>query len=246
MSNNIDMRISGSGTVPTGEYNHVSVSGSGRLVGKVRCATFSSSGASHGESIECTDTFKVSGASSFSGDVEANYVGVSGSFSCGGDLVAKDKLSCAGSAKCKGSVKGNLLSIAGSLAVGGDVEGEKVKVRGVLNCGGLLNAEDIEIEFERGMEIGSVGGSKIVIFPKNIAKPIAKLPLFSSLARRASAGVAVVTSIEGDEIALEGVACPRVTGRIVAIERGCNIDLVQYSETVEISPDAKVGRTEKI
>lgn len=36
MSNNMDMRISGSGTVPAGEYNHVSVSGSGRLVG--RCA----------------------------------------------------------------------------------------------------------------------------------------------------------------------------------------------------------------
>ena len=85
-----------------------------------------------------------------------------------------------------------------------------------------------------------------VIFPREPFKAVIKLPLFSALARRASAGVSVVTSIEGDEIALEGVSCPRVTGRIVAIERGCNIELVQYSETVEISPDAKVGRTEKI
>jgi cytoskeletal protein CcmA (bactofilin family) len=246
MSNNMDMRISGSGKVPAGEYNHISISGSGSLVGAVRCATFSSSGASHGENIECADTFKVSGASSFSGTVKANYVGVSGSFSCGGDLVTEEKLSVSGSAKCKGNVKGNLLSIAGALQASGDVEGEKVKVKGILNCGGLLNAEDIEIEFERGMEIGSIGGSKIVIFPKNASKPIARLPLFSALAKRAGGGVSVITSIEGDEIALEGVTCPRVTGRIVAIERGCNIDLVQYSETVEISPDAKVGRTEKI
>lgn len=246
MSGNMDMRISGSGSVPAGEYNKVSVSGSGRLLGKVRCESFSSSGASHGEHIECSDTFKVSGASSFSGDVKANYIGVSGSFSCGGNLVAEEKFSCSGSTKCKGNVKGNLLSIAGALKVGGDVEGEKVKVDGILNCEGLLNAEDIEIKFEREMEIGSIGGSKIVIFPREPFKAVIKLPLFSALARRASAGVSVATSIEGDEIALEGVSCPRVTGRIVAIERGCNIELVQYSETVEISPDAKVGRTEKI
>jgi cytoskeletal protein CcmA (bactofilin family) len=245
MSNNMDMRISGSGKVHAGEYNHISISGSGSLVGAVRCATFSSSGASHGENIECADTFKVSGASSFSGMVKANYVGVSGSFSCG-DLVADEKLSVSGNAKCKENVKGNLLSVSGALNVGGDVEGEKVKVKGILNCGGLLNAEDIEIEFERNMEIGSIGGSKIVIYPKNSIKPVKRRPLFSALIKRTNNGVSVTTSIEGDEIALEGVTCPRVTGRIVAIERGCNIDLVQYSETVEISPDAKVGRTEKI
>ena len=245
MSTNMDMRISGSGKVPTGEYNHVSISGSGSLVGAVRCVTFSSSGASHGDSIECSDTFKVSGASSFSGTVKANYIGVSGSFSCG-DIVAEEKLSVSGSAKCKGNVKGNLLSIAGALKVGGDVEGEKVKVDGVLNCGGLLNAEDIEIKFERGMEIGSIGGSKIVIYPRKPLKPITRLPLFSALAKHADGGVSVANSIEGDEIALEDVTCPRVTGRVVAIGQGCNIDLVQYSETVEISPDAKVGRTEKI
>ena len=246
MSNNMDMRISGSGPVPAGEYNHISVSGSGRLVGKVRCESFSSSGASHGEDIECSDTFKISGASSFSGTVKANYVGVSGSFSCGGDLVIEDKLSLAGSAKCKGNVKGNFLSIAGALKAGGDVEGEKVRVDGILDCDGLLNAEDIEIKFERGMEIGSIGGSKIIIFPRKPIKVISKLPLFSALVKGSSTGVSVGSAIEGDEIALEGVTCPRVTGRVVAIERGCNIDLVQYSETVEISPDAKVGRTEKI
>lgn len=245
MSTYMDMRISGSGKVPSGEYNHVSISGSGSLVGAVRCVSFSSSGASHGESIECSDTFKISGASSFSGTVKANYVGASGSFSCG-DLVADEKLSVSGSVKCKGDVKGNLLSVSGSLKVDGDVEGEKVRVSGVLNCGGLLNAEDIEIEFERDMKIGSIGGSKIVIYPRNQRKVFARLPLFSSLAKHAGGSVSVASSIEGDEIALEGVECPRVTGRVVAIERGCSIDLVQYSETVEISPDAKVGRTEKI
>jgi hypothetical protein len=58
--------------------------------------------------------------------------------------------------------------------------------------------------------------------------------------------VSVSGSVEGDDIALEGVTCPRVTGRIVAIGAGCHVDLVQYSEKIEVSPDAKVGRTEQI
>ena len=53
-------------------------------------------------------------------------------------------------------------------------------------------------------------------------------------------------AIEADTIALENVKTPRVSGRIVAIGEDCEIDLVQYSEEIEISPKAKVGRTEKI
>ena len=52
--------------------------------------------------------------------------------------------------------------------------------------------------------------------------------------------------VDGDEIALEGVVAPRVSGRVVAIGADCEIELVQYSEQVEISPEAKVGRTERI
>ena len=57
MNTNIDMRISGSGNIPSGEYNKVSVSGSGHLIGKVRCVSFFSSGSSKGEDIECIENF---------------------------------------------------------------------------------------------------------------------------------------------------------------------------------------------
>ena len=72
------------------------------------------------------------------------------------------------------------------------------------------------------------------------------MPLFSSLVKRASGKVQVNNSIEGDEIALEGVVTPRVSGRVVAIGADCEIELVQYSEQVEISPEAEVGRTERV
>ena len=36
------------------------------------------------------------------------------------------------------------------------------------------------------------------------------------------------------------------TGRYIMIGEGCDIDLVQYSENIEISPKAKVKKCEKI
>ena len=246
MNTNIDMRISGSGSIPSGEYNKVSVSGSGHLVGKVRCVSFSSSGSSKGEDIECTESFEVSGSSRFSGNIEATDIKISGSLDCRGELIANEGFSTSGSTQCGKSIKCEHLLVSGSLKAEGDIEAETVKVGGTVNCEGLLNAESIEIKFDRGMNIGSIGGSKIVIVSEKGIKFFQRLPLFSALAKSATKGVNVNSSIEGDEVALEYVTCPRVTGRVVAIGQGCNIDLVQYSEDIEISPDAKVGKTEKI
>ena len=53
-------------------------------------------------------------------------------------------------------------------------------------------------------------------------------------------------AIEGDTIAVERVSTPLIVGRIVAIGAGCKVDLVQYSEEIEIHPDAVVKKVEKI
>ncbi len=229
----MDMRISGSGKIPSGEYEKISISGSGRLYGTVRCVSFSASGTSNGESIECAESFRISGSCSFSDDIAAMEIHSSGSLFCGGNLTAKGKLICHGSTKCGESIRCEQLSVAGTLNVGGDIEAERVKSAGVLNCEGLLNAESIELSADRLMKIGSIGGGNIIIRRKYFS-------LFRS--RRAI----VASSIEGDDISLEYVTCPRVAGRIVVIGKGCKIDLVQYSESVEISPRAKVGRVEKV
>ena len=250
MSTDIDMYISGIGNIPSGEYNNVSVVGSGHLTGKVCCVSFSSSGSSKGEDIECAESFKTSGNSHFSGNIKAADVKVSGSLHCEGELAAKGSFSSSGSTKCSKNIKCEQLIVSGSLNAGGNIESKTVKIDGTVNCAGLLNAEDIEIKFDKGrMNIGGIGGSKIVIVSEKAFDVSIRLPLFSSLidlTKSASDGITVNSSIEGNEIALEHVTCPRVTGRAVAIGQGCNIDLVQYSEDIEISPDAKVGKSEKI
>lgn len=242
----MDMRISGSGQIAAGEYDNIRISGSGRCNGLVRCASFHASGSASGETLECKNELKVSGSCGFDKDVRCGSMGVSGAFSCGGNLTAEQRVHCSGSAKVTGTVKCGELQVSGGITAGGDIEAETVKVSGKINCGGLLNAEDISICSSGSMKIGTIGGSKVVIYLDKGTKRIERLPLLSSLISFTGGTVRVDNAIEADTIALENVKTPRVSGRIVAIGEDCEVDLVQYSEQIEVSPKAKVGRTEKI
>ena len=252
----MDMKISGSGVIGAGEYDNIKISGSGKVHGPVRCKRFAASGAVGGEGdIECMEGFRVSGSGSFKGSIKAGSLGAFGSFSCDGSISVSGKAECSGSVnflgtlkECMGEPKDGDIIISGAADIGGDVEAETIKVDGKMDCGGLLNAEEIDIAFDSGMDIGSIGGSRISIYRSHSReKRISRLPLISSLLSFVGSDkVNVKTAIEGDVIAIENVCTPRVSGRIVAIGEGCEIDLVQYTEQIEVSPNAKVGKVEKV
>ena len=238
----MDMKISGSGNIPSGEYENIAVSGSAKLYGNIKCKSFSTAGVSRGVSIDCSESLKTAGAASFTGNISAKTISSSGTLSCDGDTTAEGKISCAGSAKISGNVKCEQISVGGSMKLAKDLEAEKISVQGSIECDGLMNAEEIDIKAQGRVSLGSVGGSKINISVRKAKRFFASLSIFSGVVKNA----VVKTSVEGDEIFLEYVNCPRVTGRIVTIGDGCKIDLVQYSETIEISPTAKIGRTENL
>lgn len=244
----MDLNISGSGQITPGEYDTIRISGSGHLADAVRCKNLYVAGSANGGSIACENEFKVSGSCGFSGTVSAGSLGISGGSSFDGDMEVKEQVTVSGGMSCGGNIKCKQLRVSGNVKVSGDAEAELAKIRGAFDCNGLLNAEEVDIEFDKGMEIGSVGGSKIAIYKHHgeTKKKKFRLPLFSSLIKKTSGTVCIMNSVEGDEIVLEGVNAPRVSGRVVAIGADCEIDLVQYSEQVEVSPEAKVGRTEKI
>lgn len=243
----MDLNISGSGQIVPGEYSSIRISGSGQLGDAVRCQNLYVSGSANGSNVVCEKDFQISGSCNFSGRVTAGAVSISGGSSFGSDVEARERVAISGGMSCKGNVSCKQLQVSGNASVSGDIEAELAKVRGSLNCNGLLNAEEVDIEFNKGMELGSIGGSKIMVYKRHgKEKKKIRLPLFSSLIKSTSGKVCVNASVEGDEIALEGVVAQRVSGRVVAIGADCEIELVQYSEQVEISPEAKVGRTERI
>jgi cytoskeletal protein CcmA (bactofilin family) len=212
----MNMRIAGSGTIPAGEYDKVSISGSGRLFGEVRCNNFSASGSTKGESVTCAEGFKVSGSSSFSGTVKAQNIRAAGSFSCDGDLIAQEQLHA-----------------SGSLRVGGDLQAASVRIAGELECNGALCAKEAELQADKPMRLDSITGGNVRTRRK----------LISIFRKRR---VSVTTAIEGDALDLEYLTTPRVTGQSVIIGKGCEIDLVQYRDELKISPKATVRKVEKI
>ena len=241
----MDLKIAGSGQVVSGEYDAIHISGSGRLNGLVRCTGLHGSGSVHGEELDCSGKVSLSGSGSFQKDVKAGEAYFSGSAAIGGSLTVLGKVQASGSLRCDGSIKCGSFECSGSANVAGDVEAETVRVSGALNCDGLLNAEEIHIRTKNGMKLGSVGGSSITICCER-ERTRARLPLLSLLTGKQAHGcIKVAEGIEGDTVALESVNAPIVSGRVVAIGAGCHVDLVRYSEGIEISSDAVVGRTEK-
>ena len=67
----MDMKVSGSGSIPGGEYENVRISGSGKCHGNIKCISFHASGSAHcAGSVECTEEFHVSG----SGHIISSYL----------------------------------------------------------------------------------------------------------------------------------------------------------------------------
>ena len=243
------MQLAGSGVIPAGEYNEkISISGSGRIQGNVRCTALSVAGSATAQgTVWCEEDMKASGSARMEKSVCAKNIHVSGSCHVCEDCTAEGEIKAAGSFRCDGNVRCHTLRAAGKIRVDGGVEAENVRISGGIDCAGLLNAERIEIKIERASSrVGSIGGSDIKVYSEGAVGKIFRMPLLSQMLGSGMGGVDVAESIEGDTITIERVSTPLVVGRIVAIGADCCVDLVQYSETIEIHPDAKVGRYEKI
>ena len=237
----MDMKISGAGAIGGGEYDKVAISGSAKAEGFIRCKELHCSGAFSGNAeIECENDIKISGAFKNSGAVRTKEFKTSGSAKTG--AISAETIKVAGAFMVEGNLKTTELDVAGGLKVTGDLEAEKAEIKGGINCGGLINAEEIKIELSNTNKsfAQSIGGSKIVI------ENYREKGIIERIFGRKSCDFVVSETIEGDEIIVEHTKAKTVTGKYVMIGEGCEIKLLQYSESAEISPKAKIGRCEKI
>ncbi len=242
------MHISGSGSISAGDYKEkISISGSGRINGDLRCLALSCSGSVRGAgNIECEEGVHISGSGRFDKALKAAQLSVNGSASVDGSCEIGGTLAISGSLKCGNTVKCNTFNVSGAAAVAEGVEAETAKISGKLDVEGLLNAETVEfgLAFNSESHIGSIGCSTIRVY---LEKNVNWGSFFSLFRKNAVPGVLhVKEAIEGDDLDLDCVSCPKVIGRTVKIGSSCKIGLVQYSETVELDPDAEVGRCEKV
>ncbi len=244
----MDMKISGAGQLPAGEYESVSISGSGKCLGNIKCVSFRASGSARCEGdITCTEGFTASGSAHIHGDISANSVRCAGSFHAERNVTAHELAHFSGSSHIEGNcVSQGKIDASGSFSVEHDIEAEYADICGVLKCGGLVNAEELYLKLERRSRVHSIGGSTIDVRIHKTARTFT----FLSFCKKQSDDVSVVLdveeSIEGDSIYLEGVKAPSVIGRNVIIGAGCEIDTVRYSESIEIDSNAFVKNREKL
>ncbi len=245
------MNISGSGHIAAGEYNEkISVSGSGKIDGNIRCNALACSGSVKAQgSVTCIEGLTASGSGHFEKSIKANNISVSGSCSYGEDITADNVIKASGSLKCGGNIRCAVLKSSGSIYAAKDIEADEIYISGRIECDGTLNGDKVDISLycNSPAKAGSVVGSSIVVRNEMNGKTntIFRLPLFKSLSGGSSC-LTVDELIEGDSIAIEFVKAPKVVGRNVAIGANCEIDIVQYSEQIEIHPDAKVRKYEKV
>ena len=242
-----NMKISGAGVIGGGEYGEVAISGSGKVLGDVKCEEFRSSGAAKAEgSIECSGDLRCSGA-----------------LSCRGNLTAKGSVKISGSCKAEGFVKGTDVDIAGALNANDSVTGESLRIRGYLETkkdvegefvslcggckiGGMLNGETVELYPSRDqndrqiMKIPTVGGSAITVEGKG------GLTFWKKLFGIGSACRLISDLIEGDTVDLSDTECHTVRGKQVTIRKNCRINRVEYSESLTVDPSSTVTIQEKI
>lgn len=229
------MKISGSSKIPSGEYEGISASGSTRLFGLIKCTSFSTSGRLRGEDIECSEDFKSSGRVSLN-SINAKNIKASGTFLCSGDISASVKIRCTGKFKCNGAVEASFFQTTGSARIGKDIKAQKLESKGALDSDGAIIANEISVC--ANLSAKSLIGGKISVSVNKTRKPFKKLRILRN--------ARIDSCIEGDEISVEYITCPKVTGRVVKIGDGCEIDTVEYSESIELSKRAKIGKLEKI
>lgn len=253
MSETIDMKISGSSTMPGGEYDRVSISGSGKVQGDLRCQSLGCSGSARVQGdVDCAGEVRSSGSSKVTGSIACESISCSGAVKCEGSIQAQGRVHSSGALKVGGSLEGGEVDVSGCLEAAdircqelrcsgvlnasGGVEAETARISGVANIPGLLNAETVEIAADHGIRTGSIGGGSIRIY-----QPQQKslLGLF-----RSSCSCARVGDIEGDDVDLEYTQADVVRGRRVRIGEGCSIGRVEYSESLDAAPDT-VGEAVK-
>lgn len=240
-----DIKISGSFKTQDAEHGDMNVSGVYKAMGTCKARNVRCSGTikvlSHMEAEDMTisgickvedslqaNDISCSGILKATKGFKLNKIKVSGICKTDGDISAKV-------IKCSGVMKGQNTISAESIRVSGcikacDIESEDIKLTGEFNISNMLNANTITIEVEDRKTRSfckNIGGENVSIENKSLHKII-------------------VDNIEANDISIENTKCKSVNGNNIIIGKGCEIDIIEYKDSIEIHDKAKVKEVKKL
>ncbi|XOK59303.1 bactofilin [Paenibacillus elgii] len=237
-NNRRDLVISGSGSSSGGSYRDVKINGEGKVYGDIDCLQFKTNGVSEISGHVKAKFIQVNGVSSMNGNVESEDIKVYGDVKLEGNVSYLD-FKCQGSARVQGNMNGDRIDLEGDLTVTGDCEAETFNAKGAFRIDGLLNAGVIDISLYGASSVQEIGGEVITVRKKGFKS------LLKSLLPMLDAKLDAET-IEGDEIYLENTTAKVVRGSRITIGPGCEIDLVEYKESLHPFKGAKIHEYRQI
>ncbi|MEG1002324.1 hypothetical protein [Clostridium sp.] len=228
MLNNMD--IAGNGTVGSGEYDRITISGMGKVVGDIKSKSLDVSGLGKSIGVINSENMNISGKFTTYAFIESTkQIEISGCITCKDGIKGKD-IRINGYAKVLSKIQFDNLEINGVIKGLNGAEGRKFVSEGVVNIDGLLSADYININMFKTSKIKEIGGEEIVVRRRThggVSEIFFKGNLVSDL-------------IEGDKIYLERTKAKVVRGGDITIGIGSVIDRVEYSKNLSINDGAIV------
>ncbi len=246
-----ELKISGSGSLSAGNeyYDYVGISGSGRISGDLNCKEIKISGSGKIDgNVACDGEIKISGSGVVVGNVRASAVRTSGSSKFDKNVKC-DEFKITGAGKVLGDIDCTNLMILGAASLANASASERAYISGAAKVSGLLNAESVEINLNGGCNINEIGCTNLTVKrhsgEDNVKVKIFNLPIIT-INNGGGKGNLTAGTVEGDDIDIEYTSAKVVRGARVRIGKGCNIERVEYSESVDIDSGSEVGEQVQI
>jgi cytoskeletal protein CcmA (bactofilin family) len=260
--------VAGSGRIEGDvDANLIKTAGSCRIDGDVKTKELKTAGSCRVAGDIKATLMKTAGSCVIEGDVQADELKIAGTQTVEGALRAKE-ITSAGSLRVSEDVEAEKFLSRGGFEIGGLLSAEEVKIElgggKVSEIGGTRievrrrgrsfwdwrREPRVHIHMRRGPE--DLGETLESIFEdlerigEEVGRAVGESFSYSYGWAGRGSGYLEADTIEGDEIFLENTKARVVRGKKVQIGEGCEIETVEYSESVEIAPGAGVKEQRKV
>lgn len=260
-----DLQLSGIGTASGGTYRTVSISGVGTVNGDLEAEQLIVSGTGAIKGNVMVKEARLSGAGSITGDLTADQLDVSGAGTVNGHVRSK-RAHLSGSAKMQQDLEADEVDVSGSIHAQGDLRATTIAVSGVAHVRGSVRARVFggsgAFSVRRNVDVGEFRSSGAFDIGGRLAADLVEIRPSGPCTVNTLVGKTVsviddprrcggslerrrltADSIAAVEISLELTTAGIVCGRAVRIGPGCEIDTVEYGDSLDVDPKSTVKHT---
>ncbi|WP_157842733.1 polymer-forming cytoskeletal protein [Bacillus alkalisoli] len=240
-----DLRINGSMVVTGGTFNTVAVNGSATLNGDIHCKEFKINGTCEVKRSLKTEKGTVRGNAEIKEDLYVGDFNIYGNASMKGNMFASI-INVKGACDVGESLSAEHIQTYGRLRVGENCQAEDFYSEGYFEIGDTLKANSVELIMRNHSKssVEKIFAEKVHVKMQEDNTLVKVLKsIFSSSTSR---GRLKIEEIHGETITLENTKAELVKGNNVTLGKNCIVELVEYSDTLNIVANAIVKESRKI